>query len=249
MSDSEIIRHFRALQDALRFADPAITDRVRDALDRNATMTGDAMFIANTFGVDATLHESERYVLQRLRHRDLGTMHVLKTVRPDCRDDGWSNALLLREARMAMRVQSRHVVPIQTVLRLEDGRPALLMPECGISLAQVLQSQTITADFARQFKITLQQGLADIHAAGIVHCDIAPANLLLQDGDPSSLRICDFGIALEVGERHSDHDLAKAGRGYYASPEQMGGDALDAQADIFAAERVIERLMSAITQA
>ncbi|GHC69558.1 protein kinase domain-containing protein [Limoniibacter endophyticus] len=248
MNEDKIARHFRALTNALHESAPDVRDRVRDALDRQLAAPGLATaFIANSFSTEATLHAGGRYLVQRLRHRDLATAHVMKTVQLSCRDDGISAALLLREAEMAMRVQNPYVVPIQTVLRLDDGRPAMIMPDRGLPLATALPSLKMTSGFLRCFAAALLEGLAGIHAQGIVHCDIAPDNLLLRNGDPANLGICDFGIALDAGERHADHNLARAGRASYAAPEQLRGEALDARADLHAAGKVIERLLPGVT--
>jgi type VI secretion system protein ImpN len=105
-----------------------LADRVRDALDRRLSRLDEATaaFIANTFVVEALVHDGKPAQIHRVRHRDLQTLHALKTLRPDHADDAVSRRLLLREARLSMTVTHRNVAGVQTALRLSDGRPALV---------------------------------------------------------------------------------------------------------------------------
>ncbi|MEU3910550.1 serine/threonine-protein kinase [Streptomyces sp. NPDC029721] len=82
----------------------------------------------------------------------------------------------------------------------------------------------------------LLSGLAAVHAEGVVHRDVKPANILLEatgKGRPH-LRLSDFGISLRKGEpRLTDTDLVVGTPGYFA-PEQLRGAEPDFPADLFA---------------
>lgn len=79
------------------------------------------------------------------------------------------------------------------------------------------------------------RGLAAAHAAGMVHRDVKPENLLLTaDGE---VKITDFGLAKPVTDTRHALDRTKAGQmlgtPYYMSPEQFNGAAVDARSDVY----------------
>ena len=78
--------------------------------------------------------------------------------------------------------------------------------------------------------LQLCDGLAPIHAQGIVHRDIKPSNLILQSG--GIVRLIDFDAARTVKE-HSGEDTMHLGTKGYAPPEQFGYGQTDARSDIY----------------
>ncbi len=80
--------------------------------------------------------------------------------------------------------------------------------------------------------IALLDTLAVIHAAGLVHLDLKPANVLVADGP--RLTLLDFGISARGRGRASDVVALRAGTPPYAAPEQLEGGALGPAADLYA---------------
>ena len=222
-----------------------LADRVRDALDRRVSRleAAETSFIANSFALEATVHEGAFTRIHRLRHRDLGTLHALKALRPDQADNVVARDLLLREAGFGARLRHRHVAAATTALRLADGRPALLMDWLPSSLSDRLRKAPFRRDEVAGIAAALLSGLEAVHAAGLVHADLAPDNLLYDGEDLATLRIADFGIALETGQRHDDLDLAKAGRESFSAPEQLAGAPLDGRADLHACGQILHTLL------
>jgi serine/threonine protein kinase len=72
--------------------------------------------------------------------------------------------------------------------------------------------------------------LAAVHARGVVHCDVKPANLLVRGRD---VRVIDFGIARYVGERCGVDGVVECSRGW-ASPEQLRTAPAVPAVDVFA---------------
>ncbi|EJC83410.1 protein kinase family protein [Rhizobium leguminosarum bv. trifolii WSM2297] len=251
---AEIARHFSHLWQALnKSADKPnspetrqiLVDRVRDALDRGEARLSDTdpKIVANSFLLEALIHEGAFTQIYRARHRDLGTLHAIKLPRPEHADDPVVRKLMLREADIGMALRHSHIATTQTVLRLADGRPALVMEWIGSRLADLLQQRALSPGEVTAIMTSVLFGLQAIHAAGFVHCDLSPLNLLSADGDFSRLKIADFGVALEVGYRHGQFDLAFAGRPDLASPEQMAGEPLDGRSDLYAAGLLLSLLL------
>lgn len=227
-----------------------LIDRLRDALDRRlpSLLDGEPAFIGNTFLVEQVIYRNERTEISRLRHRDLGTLHAMKTIRADRSDEATAKALLLREASIGMKLRCSSLASAQCAIRLPDGRPALIMEWIGPSLSQRLAEGPLSAADVIAATKSMLTGLGAIHHAGYVHGDISPANLLLAEGDFNKLKIADFGTAVECGTRYSDLDIARAVTPSFTAPEIAGpeasGDvAMQFSADLFSAGRIMTLLL------
>ncbi|SFB15068.1 type VI secretion system protein ImpN [Rhizobium sp. NFR07] len=222
-----------------------LIDQVRDALDRGENRLNEnrVSIISNTFSLEALVHRGEPTSVHRARHRDLGALHAIKTLSPDHADDPVAHKLLLQEATIGLSLRHPHVAATQILLRLEDGRPALVMEWCRSSLADRLSNGPLPPEDIRALAKALLEGLSAIHARSIVHCDISPANILFADDTMDSLKIADFGIALPTGHRHKDMDIRFAGQAHFAAPEQKDGGPVDPRTDLHAAGKVLSLLL------
>lgn len=221
-------------------------DQVRDALDRaeDHIAGGDKTIIANSFTLETRVHEGTATEIYCARHRDLDSVHAIKILRPDQSSDPIARKLLMREAGIGMALRHPNVVSTQTVLRLADGRPALVFEWLDHNLAGFPPDRRFSIDDVIAIISALLSGLDAIHEAGFVHGDLSQANLLYEGDNFSRLKIADFGVALEIGHRHRQLDIAFAGRPEFAPPEQLAGEALDARSDLFAAGRILSMLLS-----
>jgi serine/threonine protein kinase len=161
----------------------------------------------------------------------------------------------INESKILHQLSSApHIVPFMEFDFTEAKQPFIVMPYYKRSLADLLGTENKLS--TRQTLLITQQilsGLASIHAAGLVHLDIKPANILLDDND--QVLIADFGISiakvasvLKKPEASALPDTDKTGIGsqYYASPEQLK-DAQNAtvQSDIYAVAALMYRCLSA----
>ncbi len=151
-------------------------------------------------------------------------------------------ASLLRFVReQSMRIDHSHVVTPQSWAGMDD-RVLFTMPLVrGGSVSHLLKTYGVlplrwTALLVDQ---TLQ-ALEAVHAAGIIHRDVKPANLLLEPtgrGMPH-LRLTDFGIAIPLDEPRMTRTSMIVGSPGYMAPEQWRGADPDERADLYAVGRV-----------
>jgi type VI secretion system protein ImpN len=218
-----------------------LTDRVRDALDRRQARpeNADVTFIANSFLLEDLIYQGSSVQVHRIRHRDLQTLYALKTLCPEHADNVVARDLLLREARLSMMLRHRHILAAHIVLRLPDGRPALVLGWMPNKLSDRLNAGMFSLRDILDVTAAVLSGLETVHAAGLVHADISPDNLLLAGLDLADVTIADFGITIEKGRRHADLGLAAAGHTEFAAPEQSAGCPLDDRSDLYACGRIL----------
>jgi Protein kinase domain len=100
----------------------------------------------------------------------------------------------------------------------------------GYRCATTLPDTPMPASQLWAFGSALARVLAAVHARGVVHCDVKPANLLVRGED---VRLIDFGIARYVGERFGEDGTVQCSRGW-AAPEQLRNAPTTPAVDIFA---------------
>ena len=158
------------------------------------------------------------------------TLHQELAERPEIRT-GFAH-----EVAAIRRVSSRFTVPV-VAADVDMSTPWLAVPFVAApSLADVVAAcGPLPADVARRIGAGVAVALAAIHAAGIVHLDLKPANVLLADDGP---RVIDFGIA-QI-ERITQARTYFAGTYAYASPEQLVAEPrLTPASDVFSLGAVL----------
>jgi eukaryotic-like serine/threonine-protein kinase len=138
------------------------------------------------------------------------------------------------EARNAGSLAHENIARVYDYGEPVPRRPPFLVMELvpGPSLAQVLAGGAL--DPARSMRIVAQAaaGLHAAHAAGLVHRDIKPGNLLLAPGD--LVKITDFGIAHAVGSAPVTESGIVMGTAGYLSPERAAGMRGTPASDLYA---------------
>jgi hypothetical protein len=165
--------------------------------------------------------------------RELGRRVALKVYHHPERD----RAQLLHEARVAAALAGKGI------LRVLDADPdhgwlALEWAPLGSLRALLRASDREFLSPVGRWAIPLAEAVAKVHAAGWVHHDLKPANVLLAAPDRPIL--ADFGTARRVGEPSPPGSLG------YVSPERLGGRPSDPRDDVFGFGRVLEDALAAM---
>jgi serine/threonine protein kinase len=161
---------------------------------------------------------------------------VMATTLATC---GASRKLFLREARAAAAVCHDHVVTIYAVEEAGDLPYLVMQCVAGMSLQQRLDRDGPLA-LHEILRIGMQTaaGLAAAHAQGLIHRDVKPANILLENSI-ERVKITDFGLARAATDASISQNGIVAGTPHYMSPEQARGDALDCRTDLFSLGSVL----------
>lgn len=142
----------------------------------------------------------------------------------------------LREGRIAARLSHPHAISVYDVA-LEADQPWLVMEYLpSRSLAAVLSEDgVLRVDQAAQIGAQVADALAATHAAGIVHRDVKPANILIGEGGrvEGLVKITDFGISHASGDVTLTQTGQITGTPAFLAPEVAQGHAMTEASDVF----------------
>jgi hypothetical protein len=172
---------------------------------------------------------------------------ALKLIAPEAAADDVFAKRFAEESRIAASIEHPNVVPIYAAGE-EAGVAWIAMRFFAGSDLQlrIARAGRLEPALAVDLVAQLGNGLDAIHAAGLVHRDVKPANVLLS-GDPGSEHayITDFGVARNLSTRSG---LTQTGRFVgtldYVAPEQISGDPIDARVDVYALGCLLFKLLT-----
>jgi serine/threonine-protein kinase len=162
----------------------------------------------------------------------LGRQVAVKILTPQGVQDPEAKARFLQEARVASNINHQNIISVYD-FGDEGGKPFMVMEFLvGESLRDAMKNHR-TGDLNRKLSYALQIGraLEHIHSKKIIHRDIKPENIHI-DGS-GKVKLMDFGIA-----KAENVSLTRAGftlgTPYYMAPEQVMGQQITAQVDVYA---------------
>ncbi|GAB2943069.1 hypothetical protein GCM10027280_34670 [Micromonospora polyrhachis] len=147
----------------------------------------------------------------------------------------------LREARAAGRMSSHpHVVDLFDVGVTTDQHPYLIMELCDGSYAERMRTSPLDAVETRDLGVKIADALAHSHAAGVLHRDVKPANILHSHFNPAVL--ADFGLAV-LGEVRDASVSLEVLTPAYAAPEAFRHNPPSPAVDVYALCATLYALM------
>jgi serine/threonine-protein kinase len=194
---------------------------------------------AGRFDVERELGRGGMAQVYLARDRELERPVALKVLAAHLGGDETFRRRFLREARVAGRLSHPNVVQVYDAGE-SDGRPYIVMEYVpGRTLADCgrLAPERV-AELGRQ----ACAGLQHAHAAGLVHRDIKPGNLLLRED--GVLKIADFGIAHAAEMTRHTQAGTILGTAAYLAPEQVAGEDATRASDIYSLGAVLYELLT-----
>jgi Leucine-rich repeat (LRR) protein len=182
--------------------------------------------------------------------QDLGLERrvALKAMDPTLAADQEARRRFLREARLVAALEHDHIVAIHQVGE-ERALPFLVMP--------LLRGENLESRLSREHVLNCSEairigrevalGLAAAHASGVVHRDVKPSNVWLEE-DSGRVKVLDFGLARPIeGDSLLSEPHALAGTPAYMAPEQLRGGAVDGRTDLFALGCLLYQMCTGIS--
>jgi DNA-binding beta-propeller fold protein YncE/predicted Ser/Thr protein kinase len=183
-------------------------------------------------------------VVYRATHLGLERPVALKVIARELADREGFRERFLRESRLAARLDHRSVVPIYDS-REVDGEliVAMRLIKGGDLRALIDRDGPLSPQRALHLLGQVADALDAAHAAGIVHRDVKPHNILVE-GDHAYLS--DFGLAKAFDESGGTGDASVVGTAHYMSPEQWRGDSIGPAADVYSLGCVLYEALTGI---
>ena len=161
---------------------------------------------------------------------------AVKVIRPEFANHPDFIRRFTMEAGLIAHLEHPHIVPLYDYWADSDGA-YLVMRWLPQSLNAALQRQSWSLEAIARLLEQMAAALSIAHRAGIVHRDVKPDNILLDDVQNAYL--ADFGIAKDLGALSHTEEGAMVGSPAYIAPEQIKGSPITIQADIYSLGLVI----------
>jgi eukaryotic-like serine/threonine-protein kinase len=195
------------------------------------------------FRIDGTLGRGGMAVVYLAHDTELGRPVAVKVLADHGMEDHSFRARFAREARIAAGLTHPNVVQVFDVGE-EAGRPFIVM--------EYVEGETLGDELRRERRLPPERvidvarqccaGLACAHAAGLVHRDIKPQNLLVTaDG---AVKIADFGVAHALDQTRLTLTGSIVGTARYLAPEQTVSTRVTGAADVYALGVVMYELLT-----
>ncbi|HEX9959708.1 MAG TPA: protein kinase, partial [Pyrinomonadaceae bacterium] len=168
-------------------------------------------------------------------------------------NDKWAKRQLIKEARAAAMLDNRNICAVYGFEEIGEFSFIVMQYVAGETLAELISKSAVKPAEILPITGQILEALATAHAHGIIHRDIKPGNIILTpDGE---VKVLDFGLAKLINPKNSPAGLNEsltqtskngfiAGTVAYMSPEQLRGEKLDFQSDIFSFGVLLYELVS-----
>src|SRR3954453_3420216 len=172
----------------------------------------------------------ERVVAVKLMHREIAS-------------DSAQLERFRREARAVAQFSHPHIVGVIDAGE-DDGRPYIVFEYVGGGTlkGRIRRCGRLPVDESLAYAIEITRALGAAHSRGIVHRDIKPQNVLIDE--EGMAKVTDFGIPRSLGEEGLTADGRVLGTTDYVSPEQALGHAVNGQSDIYSLGIVLFEMLT-----
>ena len=195
------------------------------------------------YSIAAEIGRGGMGIVYRAEDPRLKRQVAIKLLPPDLTRDATAKQRFLQEAQAASALDHPNVCAIFDVGETDDGELYLVMAFYeGETLKDRIARGPLPVKEAVDIATQVGQGLAEAHAAGIVHRDTKPANLFITKS--GVVKILDFGLAKLAGSEGVTQTGTTVGTVLYMSPAQARGKEVDHRTDIWSLGVVLYEMLT-----
>ena len=190
--------------------------------------------LAGRYSLERELGRGGMGVVYLAREVRLDRLVAIKLLPPARASDAKLRERFLREARTAAKLSHPHIIPIFTVDEVGEFVFFAMAYVAGETLTErVVRRGPLAPSEAARVLREIAWALAYAHSQGLVHRDVKPDNIMLEDASGRGL-VADFGIAGQVRGAAGLDGGEVIGTPEFMSPEQALGEHVDARSDLYA---------------
>jgi len=189
--------------------------------------------LAGRYSLERELGRGGMGIVYLAREVRLDRLVAIKLLPPELAAHAALRERFLREARMAARLSHPNVIPIYAVDEVGDYVFYVMAYVNGETLAHRIATRgPMPAAEAARILREVAWALAYAHAQGVIHRDVKPENILLEQGTGRAL-VADFGIA-RLAQASGGTGVGEVlGTPDFMSPEQASGEVVDGRSDLY----------------
>ncbi|MEJ7733840.1 MAG: serine/threonine-protein kinase [Polyangiaceae bacterium] len=185
-----------------------------------------------------------------VEHALIGRAGAVKVLHVTVQEAPLAVRRFLVEARAACRLRHPNVVEVTDFGVLASGQPYLVMERlAGAQLAERLDAEgALQPKVALSIAREIARALEAAHAAGIVHNDLKPENVVLLEGSTDEtprLKVVDFGASSLAGVPDEEKGVVY-GTPAYMAPERVQSDVVDPRSDLYAVGIMLHEMLGGV---
>jgi tetratricopeptide (TPR) repeat protein/predicted Ser/Thr protein kinase len=232
------------LSDATSAWSVAVTPTARAAVAHGEQLVGTVL--ADRYEIISMLGEGGMGAVYKARDNELDRFVAIKLIRPDLANNPEILHRFKQELILAREVTHRNVIRIFDLGQARGVKYITMQFVEGRDLRAVLREKgKRSSEEAVQIISQVCRALESAHAAGVVHRDLKPQNIMLDSSN--RVYVMDFGIAHSLETPGMTQTGALMGTPEYMSPEQARGMKVDARSDLFALGIIFYELLTGIS--
>ena len=203
-----------------------------------------AMFAG--YRIEGLIDRGGMGVVYRATDVDLDRTVALKIIAPEHTQNPDAVARFKTEARLAASLEHANIVPIHRGGEFEGVLYLAMRLVPGTNLRKVIDEGPLPMDRIRRVITQVSDALDAAHAAGLVHRDVKPANIMVSgEGKAEHIYLTDFGLTKRLGTAGSlTRTGGWVGTPDYVAPEQIQAGKIDGRADVYSLGCVLYEMLT-----